>query len=247
MTMNRQRGIRWQLFQIQLVGIVPVGLFAAALLYLHWQPQEHERQRAQIESVQLLAAAVDNSLDSSVERLSIFARLWSSRSLSEDALYAQAKEALKANADWLRVLAVRADGRTVFRTDAPFGPDVPPVLPFDTWRSVFATSQPAISDLAARARTAGPCGRRRCSRHPGRDGQPRAHRPSGSPLVRPAAQSAWPAERSSDGAARRQVQLRSPQLRRRGSPRHRPFAKRRCWGFVGVPRYHSGGYIFHTL
>jgi signal transduction histidine kinase len=152
---NRRRGIRWHLVQIQLVGIVPIGILTAVLLYLHWQAQEHERQRAQIESVRLLAAAVDNSLDSSVERLSIFARLWSSGSLSEEALHVQAKEALKANADWVRVLAIRADGRAVFRTDAAFGSDVAPVLPVDVWRSVFTTSQPVISDLL---RVPGPSG-----------------------------------------------------------------------------------------
>jgi hypothetical protein len=55
--MNRRRGIRWHLFQAQLVGFVPIGLLAAALLYLHWGVQEHERERSQIESVRLLAAA----------------------------------------------------------------------------------------------------------------------------------------------------------------------------------------------
>ena len=42
------RSIRWHLFQVLLVTIVPVGLFAAGLLYLHWQAQERERERAQI-------------------------------------------------------------------------------------------------------------------------------------------------------------------------------------------------------
>src|SRR4029453_1950509 len=93
LAVSTRRGIRWHLFQVQLISIVPIGLFAAALLYLHWQVQEHERQRSQVESVGLLAAAVDNSLDSSVERLSIFARVWSSSSPSEEEIYAQAKEA----------------------------------------------------------------------------------------------------------------------------------------------------------
>jgi hypothetical protein len=81
-----RRGIRWHLFQVQLVSIVPIGLFAAAMLYLHWQAQENERERSQMESVRLIAAAVDNALDSTVERLSIFARLWSSTDLSEEAI-----------------------------------------------------------------------------------------------------------------------------------------------------------------
>ena len=145
--MKRRRGIRWHLFQVQLVSMVPIGLFAATLLYLHWQVQEHERQRSQIESVRLLAAAVDNSLDSSVERLSIFARLWSSRSLSEEALYAQATETLKTNADWLNIHAFGADGRGVFRTGAPFGAAVAPSPRFDVWQPVFSERRPVISDL----------------------------------------------------------------------------------------------------
>jgi hypothetical protein len=52
-----RRGIRWHLFQVQLVSIVPIGLFAAAMLYLHWQAQENERERSQMESVRLIAAA----------------------------------------------------------------------------------------------------------------------------------------------------------------------------------------------
>jgi len=116
--MNRRRSIRWHLFQLQMVSMVPIGLLAAALLYLHWQVQEHERERSQIESVRLLAAAIDNALDSSVERLSIFARLWSSSSLGERAIYEQAKEALNANADWSDILAFNASGVGVFRAGA---------------------------------------------------------------------------------------------------------------------------------
>jgi hypothetical protein len=65
--MNRRRGIRWHLSQVLLVSMVPIGLLAGALLYLHWRAQEHERERSQIESVRLLAAGVDNALDSSVD------------------------------------------------------------------------------------------------------------------------------------------------------------------------------------
>lgn len=145
--MNRRRGVRWHLFQVQLVSIVPIGLFTAGLLYLHWQVQEHERQRSQIESVRLLAAAVDNSLDSSVERLSIFARLWSSSTLSEAAIHAQAREALEGNADWANILAFGADGRGVFRADAPFGTEVPSGPRSGVWQRVLATHRPVISDV----------------------------------------------------------------------------------------------------
>lgn len=130
-----------------LVSMVPIGLLAGALLYLHWRVQEHERERSQIESVRLLAAAVDNALDSSVERLAIFARLWSSSPLREEAIYAQAKEAMKANADWANILAFSADGRGVFRADAPFGAAMPSGPQFELWQPVFVERRPVISDI----------------------------------------------------------------------------------------------------
>ena len=130
-----------------LVSMVPIGLLAGALLYLHWRVQEHERERLQIESVRLLAAAVDNALDSSVERLAIFARLWSSSPLREEAIYAQAKEAVKANADWANILAFSADGRGVFRADAPFGAVMPSGPQFELWQPVFAERRQVISDI----------------------------------------------------------------------------------------------------
>ena len=111
------RSIRWHLFQVLLVTIVPVGLFAAGLLYLHWQAQEREREVSQIESVRLLAAALDNALDSTVQRIAILARLWAANPGSDEAIHAQAREALAGNPDWRTIVAFRADGSAVFRTD----------------------------------------------------------------------------------------------------------------------------------
>src|SRR5215510_5581994 len=129
--------------------MVPIGVLAGALLYVHWRAQEHERERSQIESVRLLAASVDNALESSVERLSIFARLWSSRSLSEQAIYEQAREALMANADWSDILAFSADGRGVFQAEGPFGGQMPLGPQFDVWQPVFSERRPVVSDVFA--------------------------------------------------------------------------------------------------
>src|SRR5262245_27259970 len=154
--MRWRRGVRWHLVHLQLVGIVPIGLFTALLLYLHWQAQDLERQRAQLESVRLLAAAVDNALDSTVERLTIFARLWASSDLSDDAIRAQARQALLASSDWSNLLALTPDGRGVFRADAPLGAAMPLGPPIAQWTPVFATRQLVVTDLFPRADAAGP-------------------------------------------------------------------------------------------
>ncbi len=143
----RHRRIRWHLFQVQLVAIVPIGVLAAVLLYLHWQAQEHERQQLQIESVRLLAAAVDNALDSTVERLSILGRLWGSGATDELGIYAQARVALERNGDWKNIVAVRADGTTAFQADQPLGTALSPNERFETWRPVIDESRPVVSDV----------------------------------------------------------------------------------------------------
>jgi hypothetical protein len=143
----RSRSIRWHLFQVLLLSIFPVGLFAAGLLYLHWQAQERERERAQIQSVRLLAAAVDNALDSTVQRMSIFAGLWAANPASDAVIHAQARNALAANPDWSNILAFRADGTPVFRANEPFGAAMPEMKLLAQWKAVMTELRPMVSDV----------------------------------------------------------------------------------------------------
>ena len=145
------RGIRQHLLQVLLISILPLGLFAAALIYLHWQAQEHERERSQIQAARLLAAVVDNALDSTIERLSILARLWASSALTDHEIYAEVREALRTNVDWTNILAFRPDGSLVFRSDAPMKRDMPaPPMP-DVWRPVLERAVPVVSDVLTTA------------------------------------------------------------------------------------------------
>ncbi|HET7669650.1 MAG TPA: ATP-binding protein [Burkholderiales bacterium] len=126
---------------------MPIGLFAAGLLYLHWQAQEEQRERAQIESARLLAVAVDNALDSTIQRASIFARLWAASRVDDATLHAQARQAIASNPDWDNLLAFRVDGTTVFRADHAYGDKVPPMRMFDLWRPVYEQRQPVVSNV----------------------------------------------------------------------------------------------------
>jgi signal transduction histidine kinase len=143
------RTIRWHLFQVLAFCIVPIGLFASGLLYLHWQAQEHERERSQVESVRTLATAVDNALDSTVQRLAIFARLWAASGASDELIHAQAKDALAVNADWSTLVAFRPDGAPVFRTDLPFGTTMPKMRLLELWRPVLESRRALVTDVFA--------------------------------------------------------------------------------------------------
>jgi signal transduction histidine kinase/CheY-like chemotaxis protein len=143
----QRKSIRWHLFDVLLISIVPIGLFAAGLLYLHWQAQERQRERAQIQAVRLLATAVDNALDSTEQRLAILARLWASSQASDKVIYTQAREALAASPDWANLLAFHVDGRGVFRADFPFGRNLERMRLMSHWRPAIEAQQPLVSDV----------------------------------------------------------------------------------------------------
>ena len=123
-----------------LLSILPIGLFAAGLFYLHWRAQEHERERSQVQLVRLLAATVDNALDSTVERLSILASLWGSSPVPDEDFYARAKEALRNNADWSELRPLRTD-------DGTPGVGTQVASPVDVWRPVITDRRPLISKV----------------------------------------------------------------------------------------------------
>ena len=137
---RRGRGIRWHLFQVLLLSILPIGLFAAGLFYLHWRAQEHERERSQVQLVRLLAAAVDNALDSTVERRSILASLWGSSPVPDEDFYARAKDALRNNADWSELQPLRTDGGAL-------GAGKLAASSLDVWRPVITDRRPLVSNV----------------------------------------------------------------------------------------------------
>ena len=125
--MKSPRSLRWHLVQVLLAGILPLGAFAAVLLFLHWQAQDEQRRDVQMETTRLLAAAVDNALDSSVQRLAILARVWADRPADRAQLYEHARSALAGSADWETMLAFTAGGEGIFRSDRPLGEAMPPM------------------------------------------------------------------------------------------------------------------------
>jgi signal transduction histidine kinase len=135
------------LIQVLLAGILPVGAFAAALLYFHWQTQDEERARIQLETTRLLAAAVDNEIDGTIKRLTILARLFSVREADPRELYEHARGAMAASPDWVLLLAATGDGTGLFRTDVPLGTQIPPISERPYFKLALQERRPVVSDL----------------------------------------------------------------------------------------------------
>ncbi|HEX2198353.1 MAG TPA: sensor histidine kinase [Burkholderiales bacterium] len=145
--MNGPRSLKWHLAQVLLAGILPLGVFAAVLLFLHWQAQDQKRRDAQMETTRLLAVAVDNALDSTAQRLTILARVWGASPSDHARLYEHARSAVTATSDWVHILAFTDRGEGIFRTDRPFGEAMPQARLREYSAGALRENRPAISDL----------------------------------------------------------------------------------------------------
>jgi signal transduction histidine kinase len=145
--MNRARTLRWHLVQVLLAGILPIGAFAAVLLFMHWQTQEAQRRESQLEATRLLGVALDNALDSTIQRVGILARQWSVRPGDDAQLYEAAKSALAGSPDWSNMLAFKASGEGSFRIDRPLGTPLPNMQMRDYATVALKEKRPVISEL----------------------------------------------------------------------------------------------------
>ncbi len=145
--MKRARSLRWHLVQVLLAGILPLGAFAAVLLFLHWQAQDEQRRDVQIETTRLLAVAVDNALDSTEQRLAILARVWADRPADRSQLYEHAKSALAGSPDWVNMLAFAANGEGIFRLDRPLGEAMPHMRLREYSAAALREDRVTVSDL----------------------------------------------------------------------------------------------------
>jgi signal transduction histidine kinase len=145
--MNRGRTLRWHLVQVLLAGILPIGAFAAALLFMHWQTQEGQRRALQSEATRLLGNALDNALESSIQRLGILARQWAARPGDDAQLFEAARNALAGSPDWEYMLAFNAKGEAIFRTDRPLGTVLPAMQLRDYSAAALKENRPQISEL----------------------------------------------------------------------------------------------------
>ena len=142
-----QKSIRHHLLQVLLLGVLPVGIFAAGLLYLLWSGQQQAREQSQIKASQTLALAVDASLDSVIRRLRMLATLPIDSQEEQARLYHQARLALESSPDVENFSLSDAQGRQIFNLYEPLGKALPDVSALEHLREVIASGRPFVSNV----------------------------------------------------------------------------------------------------
>jgi PAS domain S-box-containing protein len=155
---DRPRGrtvpLRWYLIALILVVLVPLLLFAAAIVLNLGREQRMSVERGLQTTVRALAIAVEREVAASIRALEVLAtsELLARGDLA--AFHAQATLAVDAHDVWYVLALTDPRGQLLLNTERPFGTSLPRIDDRDYFRRLVATGRPAVSDLVA-GRTTG--------------------------------------------------------------------------------------------
>ena len=151
---GRRLPLQWHLIALILVALIPMMLFAAAIvLNLGWE-QRMSVERGQQTTVRALAIAVEREIAASIRALEVLA---TSDLLSRGDLagfHARATRAVQAQDVWYVLALTDPHGQLLLNTVRAFGAPLPRIDDRDYFRRLVATGRPAVSDLVA-GRTTG--------------------------------------------------------------------------------------------
>lgn len=142
-----QKSIRHHLLQVLVLDVLPIGIFAAGLIYLLWSGQELAREQSQIKAAQTLALAVDASLDSVIHRLRILGTLPMDTREEQARLYRHASLALESSPDVDNFILGDAQGRQIFNLHEPLANALSDDSALEHQREVLATGRPFVSNV----------------------------------------------------------------------------------------------------
>jgi signal transduction histidine kinase/CheY-like chemotaxis protein len=140
------KSIKTHLLQILCLGIFPVGIFAAGLLYLVWSTQQESRMQAQIKGAQSLAMLVEGHIGGIARRLEVLCMLPMDTDAQRRELYNYARRVVAASPDIQNFSLSDAEGHQLFNLYEPYGKPLPNTSVLDHQKRAVGTAQPALSD-----------------------------------------------------------------------------------------------------
>jgi PAS domain S-box-containing protein len=151
---RRSFALRGYLFALIVVALLPIVVFAGAIVLNLGREQRASVERGLQTTARALAIAVEREVAASIRALEVLA---TSDLLSRDdlaAFHAQARRAVAAQDVWYVLALTDPSGQLLLNTVRPFGSSLPHIEDREYFRRLTATGRPAVSDLVA-GRTTG--------------------------------------------------------------------------------------------
>src|SRR5690349_18049699 len=119
--MKYPRPLRHHLLLLAAIGLLPVVLMSAWLIYDQTEVQQRNLQRSALDLSRALASAVESELQATVNALQGLAPTQPLDEVKLREFYLQAQGAVKVRPNWAGMTLADGEGRILFRTRAPYG------------------------------------------------------------------------------------------------------------------------------
>jgi signal transduction histidine kinase len=139
--------LRSHLIALVVASLLPVLLFAGAMIYISYRQQRADVERGVIDTARALSLAVDRELEASIRTLEAIATSEYLTSGDFRKFYAFAQDALRSIPGWESMALMDPAGRQILNLRSPFGTKLPPAAVPGVIRQVLATKAAAVSDL----------------------------------------------------------------------------------------------------
>jgi signal transduction histidine kinase/CheY-like chemotaxis protein len=145
--MPRPRPLRFHLLRLALAGLVPMTLFAAALMVLLWRQQQDELSRSLQDTARAVSLAVDRDIESSIKRLEVLSNEETLRAERWADFHRETQRLVAVSDDWTNLLVFSEDGNALVNVRVPGGQPLPEYESVDYVQWVIREGRPTLSDL----------------------------------------------------------------------------------------------------
>jgi signal transduction histidine kinase len=145
---RRRRGVdlRTALVLLSLLGIVPMLLFAVALLDAQWESRQDENRRDLQQATRILAMAVDREVLSSIRQLERVAEVPSLEPGTMREFHRYLQRLAAQRNEWDNLVLVDVDGIQLANAALPYGQAMPP-REDRLYRRAIERDRPVVSDI----------------------------------------------------------------------------------------------------
>ena len=139
--------LRWYLVLLVAGTLLPVVLFAVAVVYQLSIQERAASERRILLAARNLASIVERELSSTTRTLYALAASERLRQGNLKTFYSEAKRVEQTQATWINVIVLTPEGQQVVNTIQPFGMPLPHTEEPKSLRRVVQTHQPTVGDL----------------------------------------------------------------------------------------------------
>jgi signal transduction histidine kinase/CheY-like chemotaxis protein len=144
---SRTLPLRHLLVLLTAIGLLPLALLGIWSIHVASEYRQREQERALLDMARALSSAVDAELDSSVAALSTMAQNPAMVAGDVRAFYEVAAAQARVQPEWLGAFLADHQGRTLFRTNAPFGAEAPALADPDSLQRALSLHRAVVGRI----------------------------------------------------------------------------------------------------